>query len=273
MPCDHDSLMFWMKSVKWIALPVTAVCFSCASDISSTDAAAAMPDVDVPVSNPDAQVLCTPDNSTTYYADTDEDGFGTPDLIAVKCSTPNGFVDNALDCDDARADINPDGVEICDGTDNDCNADTVDVCPEFCTAQRRGDEFYVFCSELRSRLEAEMVCASQQMHLVRIDDADENTWIADQRVSVFGSRVLSWIGASDTVSENTWTWQTGEIFWQGQANGAPVDGLFSNWLGDEPNDGGEFTLGADCGIMQEGDQWRDRPCSELHVYICGNDAI
>jgi hypothetical protein len=34
---------------------------------------------------------------------------------------PDGYVDNALDCDDAAAAVNPEGEERCNGTDDDCD--------------------------------------------------------------------------------------------------------------------------------------------------------
>src|SRR4029453_6122687 len=60
-----------------------------------------------------------------YWADLDEDGFGagTP---TVSCTQPTGTVDNALDCDDSRWDVNPDATEYCgDSIDNDCAAGTI----------------------------------------------------------------------------------------------------------------------------------------------------
>ena len=38
-----------------------------------------------------------------YYADADSDGFGTPLTPTTACTAPDGFVNNALDCDDADA--------------------------------------------------------------------------------------------------------------------------------------------------------------------------
>ena len=46
----------------------------------------------------------------TYYADADADGYGAPDASVESCGTPTGHVDNADDCNDADAAINPDQV-------------------------------------------------------------------------------------------------------------------------------------------------------------------
>jgi gliding motility-associated-like protein len=58
---------------------------------------------------------------STFYADTDNDGFGDPNSTIQDCSAPLGFVDNDDDCDDTNANVSPNAVEICDGLDNDCD--------------------------------------------------------------------------------------------------------------------------------------------------------
>ncbi|MGJ5642164.1 pectinesterase family protein [Formosa sp. S-31] len=56
-----------------------------------------------------------------FYADLDGDGYG--DLFAATelCSPTNGYVSNALDCNDQNNSIHPEAQEICDGIDNNCN--------------------------------------------------------------------------------------------------------------------------------------------------------
>ena len=41
--------------------------------------------------------------STTYYADSDGDGFGNPDESLSACDQPDGYTDNADDCDDLNS--------------------------------------------------------------------------------------------------------------------------------------------------------------------------
>ncbi len=60
----------------------------------------------------------------TFYADSDGDGFGNPDVSLDAAEQPSGYVTDATDCNDGRADINPDADEVCDDLDNNCNGDT-----------------------------------------------------------------------------------------------------------------------------------------------------
>ena len=58
----------------------------------------------------------------SWYIDRDEDGYGDPASSETRCEGGPGFVDNALDCNDADESVSPDGTEVCnDGEDNDCN--------------------------------------------------------------------------------------------------------------------------------------------------------
>ena len=57
---------------------------------------------------------------TSFYADTDGDGYGDPSTLHRSCDVPSGYVDNREDCDDTSADISPsdndgDGYSGCDG--------------------------------------------------------------------------------------------------------------------------------------------------------------
>ena len=87
-----------------------------------------------------------PDNSTTYYADRDNDGYGDPDDSREYCD-PRG-VYNELDdddCDDSRAGVNPSVNEDClTSYDDDCDGDANDRDPDNSTtyhADRDGDDY------------------------------------------------------------------------------------------------------------------------------------
>ena len=65
------------------------------------------------------------DTSTgsTWYADTDGDGFGDAAVSTETCEQPSGYLEDATDCDDGDADVNPDATEICNALDDDCDGD------------------------------------------------------------------------------------------------------------------------------------------------------
>jgi hypothetical protein len=63
--------------------------------------------------------------TTTYYADTDADGYGDPATATDSCSQPVGYVTDNTDCDDTTAASFPGNLEICDEHDNDCDG-TID---------------------------------------------------------------------------------------------------------------------------------------------------
>ncbi len=59
--------------------------------------------------------------AASFHRDADADGFGDAAVFVAACSAPSGFVANAADCDDTRADVYPGAPETCDGRDNDCD--------------------------------------------------------------------------------------------------------------------------------------------------------
>ncbi len=59
---------------------------------------------------------------TTYYADTDGDGYGDNNVSQSTCDgPPAGYIATAGDCNDANAAINPGGTETCNGADDNCD--------------------------------------------------------------------------------------------------------------------------------------------------------
>ena len=65
----------------------------------------------------------SPVETSTWYADSDGDGYGDPAVSQDAATQPSGFVDNADDCDDRDAAANPGAEERCDGVDNDCDGE------------------------------------------------------------------------------------------------------------------------------------------------------
>ena len=58
---------------------------------------------------------------TTYYQDSDQDGYGNPTNTILACSTPSGYVAIADDCDDSDANVYPGATELCNLLDDDCD--------------------------------------------------------------------------------------------------------------------------------------------------------
>jgi hypothetical protein len=52
-------------------------------------------------------------NNLTWYADTDNDGFGNTSATLSSCTQPVGYVSDNTDCNDGAASINPAANEIC----------------------------------------------------------------------------------------------------------------------------------------------------------------
>ena len=63
---------------------------------------------------------------STWYADSDEDGFGDADSPTESCEAPPGLVADDTDCDDESAAVNPDADEVCNDIDDDCDGDVDD---------------------------------------------------------------------------------------------------------------------------------------------------
>jgi hypothetical protein len=67
---------------------------------------------------------------STFYADTDGDGYGDASVTDAACSAASGYVTDSTDCDDTSAGIHPGATEVCDSadTDEDCDglADNAD---------------------------------------------------------------------------------------------------------------------------------------------------
>ncbi len=60
-------------------------------------------------------------NAPRWFDDHDGDGYGRAGTVVASCEQPEGYVDNADDCDDQAPESYPGAQEICDEEDNDCD--------------------------------------------------------------------------------------------------------------------------------------------------------
>gem|GEM_PF-5230896 len=77
------------------------------------------------------QTIFVVNDAPTWYADSDGDGFGDPDVSQVACEQPNGYVADNRDCDDTDAAINLETIWYAD-TDGDGFGD-IDNTQQSCT--------------------------------------------------------------------------------------------------------------------------------------------
>ncbi|MDG1480026.1 MAG: MopE-related protein, partial [Myxococcota bacterium] len=66
-------------------------------------------------------------DASTFYADSDSDGYGDASAPILDCTQPSGTIVDGSDCDDTDGAINPDAAETCDGVDNNCSGDENDA--------------------------------------------------------------------------------------------------------------------------------------------------
>ncbi len=250
------------SSLIALLAPIVA-CGSSGSEPGMPDATIAPIDANLAV-----DAACPESSQETYYRDFDEDSYGDPDFIAIDCEVPMGFVENKLDCNDRNPLVNPGETEACDGQDTDCDPETTESCPSDCEPYDREGAIYLFCNRREDYVDAEPICESQGMQLVRIDDMTEQVWLASQRNLAFGSSALTWIGGNDRDAEGSWLWADGDMFWMGGPGGMPVGGLFSFWRGSEPNN--DSILGQDCAALDDNSSggWVDRRCNDNYRFIC-----
>lgn len=137
-----------------------------------------------------------------------------------------------------------------------------------CLTTTHGGHTYAFCEALLTWADAAADCGAKGMHLVRIDDVAENTWvqtIAFADVTSTSSVYWAWIGGNDLAVVGEWRWSDGALFWLGSSNGTAQGGLYSNWVAGAPTSGGGAT---DCAIFEHAAYWTDFQCTRLQRYIC-----
>ena len=140
-----------------------------------------------------------------------------------------------------------------------------------------------------------MTLAGGAGYLARIDSAAENQAILEavsthlspaQRANSIpndGSEAaFVWLGGSDAEREGQWTWtNNGDPFWQGDFNGSPVGGRYTNW-GIQPDNAGGAENALAMGLADWPEpfydlgatgQWNDLEAGNKLVYVIEFDAV
>ena len=106
----------------------------------------------------------------TWYGDSDDDGYGDPADTTVQCDQPDGFVDNADDCDPEDSAQHPGADEYCNGEDDDCNGtDDDDYAVDALTFYEDGDS-----DDYGDPDSTTSACSTPDGYVDNDDDCDDN---------------------------------------------------------------------------------------------------
>jgi len=157
-----------------------------------------------------------------------------------------------------------------------------------------GGHTYKIIAEPATWEDASSAAAAMQLsgrpgYLARVNSARENKAILEAvrthlteaqlaaSVADDGSETsFIWLGGSDSDQEGRWVWSdNGDQFWQGDFNGAPVDGRFTNWgVQPDSSSGEEDALAMGMGDWPEpfydlgsAGQWNDLDGNTPLAYV------
>ncbi|HEY2405696.1 MAG TPA: C-type lectin domain-containing protein [Polyangiaceae bacterium] len=210
--------------------------------------------------------------------DTDSDGDHVPDCLDRCPADPNNTSSGQCGCSGLRPELpglKPAGTKCtdtgCPQSNATCSANGVcgnrSACAPApaCTFVNHDRASYWVCPGPVTQSAAAQACRAKQMGLVRIDG-----FLEDQFVRSLVTAPV-WIGANSITASGVWRWTTatsnnGDQFWQGAANGAQRNSLFSYWATGAP-------ASQRCAVVEPGSgRWLDVDCSEALGYICEFDA-
>lgn len=99
-----------------------------AGDCNDSSAAVSPADTEVASNGVDDDCDGSVDENTTWYRDSDGDGYGNASSTTTSATQPSGYVSNSTDCDDADGNVNPGETEVTgNGKNDDCESTTSDT--------------------------------------------------------------------------------------------------------------------------------------------------
>lgn len=204
---------------------------------------------------------------SSYYKDSDMDGFGDPDSVMMACDLPDGHVTNQEDCNDGDGLVNPTAQEVCDTQDNDCD----DLIDEYnppmnlecdgCKMALYDGRLYHFCTDEKLWPDALKGCEDRGATLVKDDDQAEHDWLVNQLEDDSGPW---YIGALAPDKDDKFVW----------LDGTPVPKPDGRWASGRPLGGGvthNLSLVSDGNLLYwlpYNRGWYDRGDIELEPFIC-----
>lgn len=163
-------------------------------------------------------------------------------------TTSDGGLDAPGDGPDVPADMPPDvaPVDCAEGGDARAIDSTTNTCLRYFSTPLLWQEAQDACAAL-----------TPSANLVVIKSPETNAAVD----AVAPTR--AWIGATDTVTENTFVW----------LDGTPLNAGYTNWRTDEPNNQGPADSDEDCAQIENGGTWDDRTCVLVgeegpYPYVC-----
>jgi len=195
------------------------------------------------------------EDASTWYLDSDGDGYGDDDSQNRGCEPPNGYLKDNSDCDDSDAGVNPGATEICDAddTDEDCNglSDDADGGVDLSTMSQwypdadgdgHGDQDY----------KASEACnqpSGYAADAIDCDDGDASVYTgADEYCDDQDNDCDGWVDEGSPVDAPTWYRDSdGDGFGDAGATTTSCDPV-SGYVGNDADcDDNDALVGAGCG--------------------------
>ena len=148
--------------------------------------------------------------------------------------------------------------QSCDGLDQACNATATDAgCSVTCKGAFVQGSSYMSCLAGDTFDQAETACQANAMHLAKIDSAAENATVLSLAQDDY-----VWVGGSNLVDANVFTWMDGTPFYSSSA----ALGGYKNFEPGEPVQ--DQALRCVQLMQATSGTWSNWTCSETQSFVC-----
>ena len=129
-------------------------------------------------------------------------------------------------------------------------------------------ENHLLCEHALSYEAASHECRLRGGHLAVVESSEENDLFAAAAAQSVGTNV--WLGGTRTEAF-VWSWEQSQVvFWRGERDGLPEDGVFVQWAPGEPNNSSTVSDEPEkcLALTLGGNDWNDRACSLELPFAC-----